>query len=250
MTDKIEERFTDLEIKFLFTKHFIWHNTLDREIFQGLPAIGRVYRDLYNPKSGNHKLKMPGVIINEHGIALEGLAIKDLNESGHDYDCEFVEITLGNILDLDILEADLDLLNVWMSTGNKDLEQLYEEEPQPLNKLKKALHNHNQEEAEALAMGTNAIMNLWSANPLKFDIVMGLIEYLTEADFESYEDIANHIRHHPTSGKGVNISQALRALDRYNSDNRRVGEDIADLFIAAEAIITEMERKIGNNLTE
>lgn len=248
----LQEEFKDIEVKYLYTKRFVWHSTMDREIFQGFPLKGRVYRDLYNPKTQNHKLKIEGIVISEEGMQLNGLAIKALQESGSDYDCDFVEVTLDTILDLDILEEDLDSINKWIESGNTDLEKLYEPAPmnEGLKKLKKALHDQSQDEAEALAMGTQTIMNLWLANPDKFNVIMGLIEFLTESDLNSLSDPAFYIRLHPVDGKGVNITQALRAIDIYNSDDRRRNQDIRDLYAAMEALTTELERKFVNNLID
>lgn len=233
----IEEKLESIEFKYLYTKRFVWAHPVMVEEYQGHPIQGRVYRDIFNPQTKNHKIILVGT---------EGLGLPTLVGSTDLSDFEFKEITLETILDFEIKEEDLDLLNGWIESGNSDIKAMY----QPLNKLTQALHSHEEDEAEALARATESLLHLWNINSLKFDIVVNLINYLAEADLNSYSDVANHIRHHPTQGKGVNITQALRALDHYNSDDRRSGEDLSDLYVAIEAMVVELERKIENNLID
>lgn len=239
----IQEDFKDISIKYLYVNKFIWQSPIEREQFQGQPLKHRVYRDIFNPLTGNHKLLIPGM---DGGIGFDKL--KDTNEAA---DFDLKEITLDTVLDYDITENDLDLLNQWIESGNRDIEDSYRPIPnEGLQKLKQALHSHNQDEAEALAMATDSMMNLWSANPEKFSVMVSIIQFLTDADLDSYEDIAHHIRLHPVSGKGVNVAQALRAIDNYNSDDRRTNEDVSDLYMAIEALVTEAERKFTNDLID
>lgn len=233
----IEEKFQDIIVKYIYIKKHVWFHPAMREEFQNHPLQGRVYRDIYNPKTGNHKVPVSGS---------DGIGFETLVGSNEASDYELVEINLDNILDFDIREEDLDLLNKWIESENSDIRQMYSPTA-PLNKLKQALHNHNMDEADALARGTEALHNLWHINNLKYDIIVNLINYLSEADLDSYADPGNYLRHHPSHGLGVNIAQALRALDNYASDNKRVSEDLADLYVAVEALVTEIERKITTN---
>lgn len=237
----IQEDFKDISIKYLYVNKFIWQSPIEREQFQGQPLKHRVYRDIFNPLTGNHKLLIPGM---DGGIGFDKL--KDTNEAA---DFELVEITDTNILDFDIKEEDLDLLIQWSESKNEDIRKnFYQDEG--LNKLRSALHNHVQDEAEALAHGTQALMELWQVNPDKFNVMVSVMQFLTEADLDSYMDAANYIRLHPVSGKGVNVAQALRAIDSYNSDNRRTSENIEDLYIAIEALVVECERKYSLGLID
>ena len=77
-----------------------------------------------------------------------------------------------------------------------------------------------------------------------------LINYLIEEDLDGYNDIAGWMRQHPTKGLSLNISKALQALDRYAGDDRRTNEDMGDLYRAVEAVVTELERKISNDLID
>lgn len=230
------EEYKDIILKYIYVKKFAWFHPIMREEFQGHLFEGRVYRDIFNPKTGNHKIPINGT----SGLGFDSLV--GLNEAS---EYEMVEITINNVLELSLVEEDIDQINKWSASDNADIKQMYA----PLRSLTQALHNHNQDEAEALAIGSEALLNLWHVNSLKFEIMVDIINYLADADLDSYSDVANHIRHHPTQGRGVNITQALRALDSYNSD-RRTGEDISDLYVAIEACITEYERKIENNLID
>lgn len=237
------EQFKDVTIKYIYVSKFDWLHPIEREQFLGHPLKGRVYRDIFNPQTGNHKILVPGL---DGGLGFDNLkATNDLA------DFDLREITLDTILDFDIVEDDLDLMNQWIESGNKDIEQRYEPTiPQGLNRLREALHNQKQDEAEALARATESMMHLWVANPDKFSVMVNFINFLTDADLDSLSDPANYIRLHPTDGKGVNIAQALRAIDTYNGDNRRTNENMVDLYIAMEALTVECERRYVNDLLD
>lgn len=238
----IQENFQDIQIKYLYIGRFTWYHPAIREEFQNHPHQGRVYRAIFNPLTKNYKMLIPGA----DGLGFEGLVAS--NEA-HDY--EMFEINLDTILDHDIQEQDLDQMNKWLSDNNADIQRdYYQPTDQGLHKLKEALHNQGRDEAEALAIGTEVLMQLWHTNPDKYEVVVNLMQFLTDADLDSYADPGHYVRLHPVSGKGVNIVQALRAIDKYNCDDRRFNEDLADLYVAIEALIVEAERKISNGLID
>lgn len=229
----IQERDSDVEVKHIYIKKFKYNNPEIAESMCGHPISNRVYKSIFNINTKHHRLLLPDGVV---------MGFDVLNGSNPDAEYDLIEITLDNILDFDIQETDLDLM--------------LKEDQSPtfeiigLEKLQEALNQQGMDEVDFSQRASEAVLGLFHANPLKAEILVDLANYLSDADLDSYEDIANHIRHHPTSGKGLNIAQALRALDSYNDDSRRTGEDMEDLFVALEAIVTEMERKIENGLID
>lgn len=224
--------------KYLYTVKFNWTvPSLQRE-FGDEPKKGRVYRANYNP----HDISPYLLITNSTPIGFESLS--STNEVA---DFEFKELTAENILDFDIVEEDLELMNKWFESKGEDVFTEEKFIPEGLTKLKEALHSHTQDESEALAYGTQTIMNLWVANPDKFNVMMDFIEYLTQADLNSYSEPSTYLRLHEKYGLGINVSKALEALNRYAGDDRRTNEDMDDLHRAMEAITVELERTIDND---
>lgn len=232
----IKEQLTDIEIKYLFIRKWVWSDSMMIEEFQGHPRTGRVYRAIFNDKTGNYK-----VLIGETFLAFNK---EDLTE-------DLVEITLNNLLDFQFHEEDLDLLNSWIESDNKDIKAEYEPPiQQGLTKLRKAMDNQEQEEANAAGRAVDALMELYMTNTLQFEILLELATILVSENVNSMSDPAYGMTIHKTRGLGINIARSVRALGKYASDDRRTNERVEDLYDAIVGVVTELERKISNNLID
>lgn len=244
----LTEELQNILFKYYFINKFEWATLSDVDRFQSHPLPGRVYRGLYNTQTKLTKLVLTDPP-SPTGIGFESLSNSD-PEKG--YVCEIQELTLDNILDFKIDESDLDNIIKWQTSENKDLKNTFEPNPiqHGLLRLKAAMNKQEQEELSAMDRASNAMLELWQANSLKFDIMINFIEFIINKDYESYNDAANYLTHHPVNGKGINIANALRHLDNYVNDDRRVNEDINDLMESMNSCVVEIERKIDNNLID
>lgn len=219
------------EVKYLYIKSFSWLHPLLREEYSGHPMQGRVYKDLYNSQTKNHKM-----------VLIEGaplLGFDKMKDSSDTFEYEFAEITLDTILDFDIKEEDLDLMVKWMNPSSPPAKA----EPGIQNILE-ALNEQQHNEAEALARGSEILMELYHTNTMKYNVMVEIMEYLVDSEIDQYRDITSWMRYHPTKGLPLNIATALQALDRYNDDT---DEDPDDLYEALSAIVIELERRMDED---
>lgn len=221
----IQERDSDVEVKHIYIKKFKYNNPEIAESMCGHPISNRVYKSIFNINTKHHRLLLPDGVI---------MGFDVLNGSNPDAEYDLIEITLDNILDFDIQETDLDLM--------------LKEDQSPtfeiigFEKLQEALNQQGMDEVDFSQRASEAVLGLFHANPLKAEILVDLANYLSDADLDSYSDPSNHLRFHPKYGAGVSLAKALQALDRYTCENRRISENIGDLFETMEACVTEIER--------
>jgi hypothetical protein len=241
----IPEVIENLEFKYLFIKSFKWQDQMMNEAFQGEPTSGRLYRAIWNNQTKNHRLLVGNV----------ELLIEDINSSNPErpYLCDIHEISLDNIIECKLQEEDLDKLNNWIESNNEDIRSLYKpRDPiqQGLIQLGEAMQRQSQQEFNALKKAAEAMKNLLDINAIQFDIIVDFIEFLVKENYSSPSDPTYALSMHYKHGLGINISKALKYIDFYSSDSRRINEDVNDLKIAMAAIITEIDRKISNNLID
>lgn len=236
MKPLIDEQLSDIQIKYVYIKNFTWLHPVEKELYAGHPIPGKVYRAIFNKNTGNWKLLIP----NSNNALLFNKLV-NVNEG---FESEMVELTAKNLLDFHIEESDLDEIIKWSKNKNSDVKGVYEE---PLASLNRAMNNRNEEEEQASARAFDTIMTLWHVNPIKFDIILSIADRLVEEECSSHEDPANFLSLHPTDGRGVNISKAIRALDTYVCDNRKINNDIEDLYDAVSGCVQEIERTVIND---
>lgn len=222
----IQERQSDTKIKYIYVKKFSYHIPDVAESFAGHPHSGKIYRSIFNIHTGHHRLLLP------HPVVLgfnELVGISDMA------DFELIEITLDNILDFDLTEENLDVFL------KPDTDIIFE----PQQMIQNAMAQHEQEETDFAHRASGTIMDLWSINPMKAEILLSIAHCLTEVEMTSHEDPANNLRY-TSRGLGVNIAEALRSINRYSCDNKKINEDTSDLMVAIESLVVEIERNYNN----
>jgi hypothetical protein len=232
----IKEEIDQLEFKYLFIKKWVWNDTMVKEDMNGHPITNRVYRAVYNKQTQNTKLLI------EPDIAL-------VFEQADQVDKDLVELTSTNLIHQNVSEEDLDHLIYWLTNKDSEMQAYLGKNEQPFNPLQiisMAMQQHDQEEVEAANRALNAMRNLWLVNNIQFETVVALAEALTEYSVEREEDKTSFLLL-GKNGSMVNIREALLALQRYSSDDRRTNGDEADVFEAVIALITELERKVLND---
>lgn len=234
----IKEQLTDIEIKYLFVKKWDWSDSFTSDQFAGHPHKDRVYRAKFNDKSGVYKILIDDTFI---AFSKEDFPVGDL-----------IEITLDNLLDFQFHEEDLDKLNTWIESDNKDIKAEYEQPPiqQGLTKLRKAMDNQEQQEEAAAGRALDVMMELYMTNTLQFEILLELASILVSENVNSMSDPAYGMTLDAKHGLGINVSRAVRALGKYSSSDRRNNERVEDLYDAVVGVVTEIERKAGNNLID
>jgi uncharacterized tellurite resistance protein B-like protein len=159
-----------------------------------------------------------------------------------------VELNLTNILDFQLDETSLDQIIKWYENDHKEIKAMYTQTG--LVRLQQAMQDQENEEVDAADRASHILMNHWNINPEKFEIVLDLIEFISEADLQAHEDPAHFLKLHKTRGNGINIADALIHLHDYVGENHRFSDDISDLYLATNAIVTEIERKVTNGLID
>lgn len=220
----IAEQKSDTEIRYVYIKKFSYYHPEVAESFSGHPRTGGIYRSLYHLHTKHHRLLLPDGIV---------LGFNQLVGNSGDAEFDLAEITKDNILDFNLSEEDLDVFLL----PNNDI--FFE----PSMKVHEAIVRQEEIESDFAHRASEIIMGLWSINSIKAELLLDIAHCLTELEMTSHEDAANYLRLHPTKGMALNIGEALRALDRYAGDDRKSNEDTADLMVAIESCVTELERK-------
>lgn len=228
----IQERQTEVLIKYLLVKKFSYHDPQEAESMSGHPLPGRIYRSVYNVNTKHHRLLLPDGVV---------MGFNQLTGTSEAASFELVEITLENILDHDIVEEDFAIFH----HPNDDIFFEPKVEIIGLEALQQKIGESMHQEIDFSQRASHAVLSLYQANPAKAEILVELAEYLNDKDLEASTDISNWMRYHH-KGSFVNIAKALTALDRYTGENKRTNEAANDLFEALEAIVVELERIYTN----
>lgn len=224
----IPELQKDVEIKYILIRSFKYYNPEEAEVFNGHPHIGRVYRSVFNLHTKHHRLLLPNNIVMGFNLLTgdNGSAAFDL-----------VEITIDNILDLDIQEEDLEIF----LHPNDDIFQ-----PQimieGLGDLQNQLEQSLKDEADFSSRASEVVLDLYQVNPIKAEVLLQFASLFLDSEMESHQDAAYDLRM-SRDGMSLNIGEALRSLDTYSGGDRRSNLDINDLLDAMVSIGTELERQ-------
>lgn len=224
----IQERSTDVQIKYLLIKKFTYHDPQEAEAMCGHPIVGRIYRSVFNINTKHHRLLLPESVV---------MGFNQLEGTSEGASFELVEITTDNILDYNIVEEDFEVFH-------KSNDDIFTSpiEILGIEALKEKIQESMEDEIDFSQRASHAVLSLYQANPAKAEILIELAEYLNEQDLNAVSDITNWMRYHPSKGSFVNIAKALKALDKYSGEDKRTNEDDNDLFKALEAIVVELER--------
>jgi hypothetical protein len=225
MVVRIDDDPKDLVVKYLFVNKWTWTDVLHKEVFQGHPFEGKIYRALYHTKKKSYRV----LIDTENALYLETLTTTE-PEKG--FLCEVDEITKQN----------LDKLLNWTTTENKDLMpneqnikdflQLITEGSQESTLMDDALHVAD----ELLNLHTD-----W------FQVWLEIGGILTEQSVLDH-DSPVAILAESEEGMSLNIGEALKDLKTYIGDNRKTNFDRTSIHQAIIALVRELHRRDLNEL--
>lgn len=226
------------DIKYFYVKSFKWNVPMGVEMFDGNPKKGKVYRGWQNANTEGYRL----IFKTLNAIVLEQLYS---DGSSLSYTSDIAEITMKNVLDLPLTEKDLDLLNMWMDSGNTDLMPA---EPPVLdisNMISKALDKKSELEI-LLDTLHNDIEELADMDTLMLYQVSKIVSYalseihaLRVGPFDY--DWLNMDKQH---GMGANVSSALKSLYSYMGSK----ENEETIMSSIHDLLVEMKRREHNNL--
>jgi hypothetical protein len=217
--------------KYLYVKHWEYADPILLEVFHGLPKVGCVYKTEMNPSTNQYFLQFKEGNIQ---ILLPDLIRNNAEQDG--YNCELVELSKSNILDLNLEETELDKIISWTTMIPQN---------EQLQVFQQAHLQMQHEQAERMAYVYEALSRLDMVNSIHVDILHNTAEMLEEKNLMNPEDDISLDENH---GLGVNISRAQEALNRYSGPDRRTNEDPTDLYEALYHIVREIERRDINDL--
>ena len=203
----IAEKNTDVDPKYVYINKFTYFNPEEAQVFNGHPRKGKVYISFYHTYNKHHRLLLPDGVV---------MCFNVLEGQSSSADFSMTEITLENILDLNIEEEDLDLI-----IGQPQIAQ-------PVIEDEDFSHR-----------ASEIVLGLYQINPLKAEALIQIAAKVMDADLQY--DAASYLKYSKT-GMSLNIGKTLQLLDRYASDNPKIGGEEEDLLEAADCIVTELSR--------
>jgi hypothetical protein len=232
------------EYVYLYIKKFTWLDTETASQTDGHPLPNRVYRAIKTNNihsiivEGKSQLVLPGLICEED---IKG------------YNCEIVEISLRNIVDLLPNEEDLKSMEKWMEIKNSDIVPPTEIPSELMDKLQRALAQQAVIQQTVLE-DADTLNHLNILNSIQYEAVLELIDYLIELNIGETDESGNFTAvsglSRGSQGLGYNIGQALQNIELYtNSEHTVRANDQIDspfrdyLMEATVALIKESERR-------
>lgn len=225
-------------IKYLYVEYFKWSvASLDNDVFLEV-------REEYTLKS---KDVYKATMRNEDGAYFirlndrDSIILHKLESEGNDYPyiSKIREITKDNLLHLPLTEENIDKLINLMEPNLP--EKIYKS-------INSAIENMRDEKKDYLSKASMMLDQLFDINTIHADIVHQLIIRLIDYNLDKVEDPASRLELDKDRGLSVNIAQALRVLSIYSSTDRKINENIDDLFNSILPTIREVERRIINNI--
>lgn len=234
----IKEKFSDVQVKYVFIKSFEWINRTFAEVYSGHPHMGKVYRAVYNPFSKNWKLVIPGSI-----DMIDIMGFESLENSNEQFTSEIILLDKSNVTTLNLSEKSLDQIIKWNESGHKDIQEMYgernEELPTTITFNFQALQDQQTQLRIAILESFEPLANI---NSIQLEILMKLARTLVQINVEESDDI----KYNDNIGMGNNISAAIRDIQTYYSTDRRTNYDPDDLYCAMTHLIEEINRNVLN----
>lgn len=245
----LQDDIHNTEIIYLYTYKFDYgNNPISKEENGGHPKPKTVYRAIYNTDTNTYRLIYK---VGKEGMSFVFIPkLKDYDEdSGLTVDLRV--LTLKNILDFNISEANLNELLNWLQTDNDDIKAITGHTGSPKKKTK----SEDKPVAVPQTKGTvklspqivqflNQAIELEKTDPLIFGTMFDLLVHLNQ---NLYADIgvvnASWLTLDRDHGAGVNVSAAVGKLNRYMGQDRRTNLDGNDLLGAIKDLLQEQGRR-------
>lgn len=235
------ETLKDVTIRYLFVKAFEWVDVALKERYQGHPKPETVYRSFFNETTGNYKIFVGNIVF----IADK---LNTTEEDGQARTSTIEVITKGNILELNLPEAELDSIIAWEASSNKDIKTIYEAPPpihvsNGLVSLKAAMGDQEAREAADMDIAMEVLQELYMINTSLFHLIVETASALVHHDLQLHQNGAMMTLELSDHGAGYNIGTAMKKLNRYLSKPKRGGDDREDIMDAIVTLYTELDRR-------
>lgn len=249
------------DIVYLYVKQFSYKQKDDLKNMGGHPMEGRVYRSIKSTSPKEYKIHVGE---EKTLVSVDGIKVKGLKCNNKDFECELIEITDDNILNLPLIGEDLALLNTWEDEGNKSLLDLVNGEGEEIKTTKRKVNIDESEPVDEISMEDlkeliNTSFNLDSVTDQKTNLISEhdeematVVDDIADYVLSTYEDkYANSpIPSGPfivsEYGKGFNCGNSLKYLSRYCTEGYAKSNDVKDLFKAVHYILFEIKRRYIN----
>jgi hypothetical protein len=247
---KLRDTIYNTEIVYLYVNKFDWgKNQMGKEDCSGHPKSKKLYRAIYNKDTHSYRVIYGISAKNQlEATFIENLQSKDFDE--HGYTCDIIVLSKKTILDCNLSEEELDQLNQWQTTDNKDVKDITgnigeKKTDKAEGTTKKAeMKESNQQLPEEFAQFLGISAHLHNTDPLTFGTIFDLILYLNDTQYQASGPLDGHwMKMDKEYGAGVNISAAVEKLNRYMGQNRRTNLENEDLMGAIKDLITESNRR-------
>lgn len=264
------------KIVILYASAFTWKSKEDAELLNNQPVQGRVYRAFVEPVTHHYYIQLEGTPDIPETIAkkiqsgnlpkprrMDGIRLTNLRYSTPEWDCDMVEVTDKNILDLDITPEDYKRISDWAESSHKDFVDILYHNSQGLDVAGSAEEGDDEywedvpefeftgtpEEFEnpimsdIMSIFSNAINPIANElqNNLKFIIMRdpylieglayvtsSLVSRLKKEDTSDMMPMSREVAMSDTFGKGANVYSVLYNMERYVQDNSK--EALSEAF--------------------
>lgn len=245
------------EIVYLYVHSFQWSIAWEREEAVGHPFAGRLYRAILNKETGTYRL----VYQANKQFGSVYVDVLENSDETKGYTSNIKRLSLDNILDLNLSEEDVDSLNNWIDTGNKDLlevmwgkrKQAFQQPsiqviPITGDNLPQIMAEFIKGNDPAHAAMLEKIYQLKSIYPTACEVIGVIVDSLLREKPSDSPLEAYWLSFDENHGAGANISSAIQKLSKYVGSDRRTNLMEEDLVGSIKDLMKEVERRILLNL--
>lgn len=238
------------EFLYLYVDEFQWLSHIDTEAFSGHPKAKSVYRAILNKDTNGYRIIYKITGGNPQAIVLKNIVNKN---RGLGYLSQMAVLSRENILSFDVSDEDLDKLDFWINSENKDLDDIMKKSKHPT-----VINDENSN----ISLTPMDSMTLVTNNMRKIDGELSAFMILAQDFqirdpflFDAFHDLMNHLSDNNSANdtswlnysknfaSGANVSAALQALTKYASENRRTNLDEQDLLHAIKHLLNEYSQR-------
>ncbi len=220
--------------KYFYVSKFKWTSLMSLEENGGHPKEKKVYRGWINTDTNTYRLNTQ-----DNMSLCIGALISTSEEIG--YTSEIKEVSLDTILDLNLQESCLDNIIKWIESDNQDLKRLLFQTTTKMPPIEIIRIVNNAVNKEPQLDGIiEALQELAGIDPLKFESIWELTDFLNSEMYEEVSIDAETLKNDPKHSSSINVYNAFQSLNKYIGANRKTNRDRIDLLKALSAILTEL----------
>jgi hypothetical protein len=245
----------DFEFVYLFIKDFKWTDIQQSIPTGGHPSPGRVYRAAKNKNDKSYRL-----VIEKYPFDMVVLETLTSTDGVRGYTSEIIELSAKNVIDVLPTEEDLNLIDKWVNSDNKDVKDAMtrnneEVELMPvIQSLDRALKQID--ESRRIASEAGELLGyLRELNTIQFEVIIGIVEDLIELNESEPDESFTGRLARGNNGSAYNMGRALEAIENYMETEVVVGnnerpENLFQQYLnqGIIALVRESERRELNEL--